>query len=145
MLKLKWIATFVLELLVEAVFLGSLMGLLISGRTGLYNGIIGSILSVPVILALHGYYILRVVSVVVRNRFSRWLYPLLACFIFAGDAWFAFWQMRASLSPLAESVKVPFVIGGVCIVFISTLAGTLALRRWTATINGQPESAVLGR
>ena len=133
MLTFKRIGLFLLELLIEAVLLGSLMGVLISSRTGLQNGLIGSVLSVPVILALHGYYILRVLIVIARTSFLMWLYPLLASCAFIGDAWFAAWQMNASLSPFARSGKIPFLIGGACIVFICAFIGTSAVRRWAPT------------
>ena len=133
MLTVKRVALFLLELLMEALLLGSLMGVLISSHTGLQNGIIGSILSVPVILALHGYYISRVLSVIVRTRVTRWFYPLLACFVFICHAWYAFWQMKSSLSPFAESEKTPFLIGGACIVFVCAFIGTIALERWMPT------------
>ncbi len=135
MLIVKRVALFLLELLIEALLLGGLMGVLISRHTGLQNGVIGSILSVPIILALHGYYISRVLCVVARIPATRWFYPVFACFAFIGHAWYAFWQMRSSLSPFAESVKTPFLIGGACIVFVLALVGTIALRRWAPTSN----------
>jgi len=133
MLTVKRVALFLLELLIEALLLGSLMGVLISGHTGLQNGIIGSILSVPVILALHGYYFSRVLCAIARTSKTRRFYPLFACLVFIGHAWYAFWQMKSSLSPFAESVKIPFLIGGVCIVFVCAFIGTMALERWAPT------------
>jgi hypothetical protein len=133
LLTLKRVTVLTLELLIEAILLGSLMGVLISNSTGLQNGIIGSILSVPVILALHGYYISRVISVMVWSRITRWFYPLLACFVFICHTWYAFWQMKSSLSPFAESKKTPFLIGGACIVFACAYIGTMALEGWLPT------------
>jgi hypothetical protein len=129
MRTLKRIALFLIELLVEALLLGSLMGLLVSSHTGLQNGIIGSILSVPVMLVLHGYYLPRVLSVFVRSSAIKWHYPALACFVFIADAWFVFWQMGSSLSPFAEAVKIPFLAGGACIVTVCASIGIAISRR----------------
>ena len=82
------------------------------------------------ILALHGYYISRMLCLIARISSKRWLYPLLASLVFIGHTWFAFWQMRASLSSGAESVKIPFAFGGACIVFTCAFIAATTSRSW---------------
>jgi hypothetical protein len=130
MLTVKRIAIFLIELLVEAFLLGGLLGIMVSHQIGQLNGMIGSIIAVPVILALHGYYILRILAVIARTSRLTWLYPSIATSVFIAHVWFVLLRSKADLSPIAQSMSAPFLIGGACIVFACAFAGTIALRKW---------------
>jgi hypothetical protein len=132
MLTVKRVALFLFELLIEALLLGGFMGILVSYQTGLLNGMIGSMLAIPVVLTLYGYYISRMLSVIARTRSTTWLYPFVASSVFVAHVWYAFWRMKSALSPFAQSLRMPFLIGGACIVFVCASTGTIALRRWAS-------------
>jgi len=130
MLRVKRITIFLVELLVEALLLGSLLGAMVSHQLGLLNGMIGSIIAVPVILGLHGYYISRILAVIARASKIGWLYPVIAASVFIAHFLFIVSRSKSDLSPVALAMSLPFLIGGACIVVACALAGTFALRKW---------------
>ena len=130
MLTLKRIVIFLVELSVEAMLLGSVLGALVSYRLGLLNGMLGSILAVPVILGLHGYYISRVLAVVTRVSKMSWLYPLTATSVFIAHVLYIVSRFKSDLSPVAHAMSVPFLVGGACVVLACSLAGSSAARKW---------------
>lgn len=130
MLTVKRIAIFLVELLVEALLLGSLLGAMLSCHVGFLNGMIASIIAVPVILFLHGYYISRILALIARTRKIGWLYPVVATSVFIAHVLFMVSQSKSDLTPGGQAMILPFLIGGACIVFACTLAGTFALRKW---------------
>ena len=125
----------ILELAIEALLLGCFMGLLMSRYVGFKNGMLGSVLAVPVIMALYGYYFVRIASMLARFSNAHWLYPLAASLAFIGDMWFALWKMKPSLSATALSLRLPFILGGICIVVACAFASIAVMRTW-----GMPSS-----
>ena len=126
----------IFELVIEALLLGCFMGLLMSRYVGFQNGMLGSVLVVPVIMALYGYYVVRIASMLARLLKAQWLYPLAASLAFIGDMWLALWTMKPSLSSTALSLRFPFLIGGVCIVSACAFASVVMMRMWGAPSSG---------
>jgi hypothetical protein len=137
---MKRAITVIFELVIEALLLGCFMGLLMSRYVGFQNGMLGSVLAVPVIMALYGYYFVRIASMLTRFLKAQWLYPLAASVAFIGDMWFALWRMKPSLSPTALSLRFPFVIGGICIVSVCAFASVAVMRTRGASSVGGNES-----
>jgi hypothetical protein len=135
MLTLKRIAIFLVELSLEAILLGSVLGALVSHQLGLLNGMLGSIIAVPVILGLHGYYIWRILAVTARASKIGWLYPVAATSVFIAHVLYIVLRFKSDLSPVAQAMSLPFLIGGACVVLACSLAGSLALRKWAPASN----------
>ena len=102
-----------------------------TSETGFFNGVIGSVLAVPVLLFFNGYYLTRALAGVAWRSGNQWLYPLLAAAIFVGHVYFAVKNSTGSFTPLARATVVPFLTGGACIVFTCALAGNWLFRKWT--------------
>jgi hypothetical protein len=112
MSAVKRIASFLIELVAEALLLGVLLGAMASPRIGLLNGIIGSIMAVPVILGLHGYYVSRILAGIARTSKVKSLYPAIAASVFIAHVLIIIWRSKSDLSPATKAVSLPFLIGG---------------------------------
>jgi hypothetical protein len=128
MLKLKRIAILVAELLAEALLLGLFLGTMISDKIGLVKGVLGALFTVPVILGIHGYYLSRLLATLAWASKAKYLYPALAATTFLAHVLFIA-QFKSDLSARAQSLILPFLIGGTCIVFICSLAGNRLYKR----------------
>ena len=126
----KRLAVWVLEVLIEAILFGCLLGVLVASETGLFNGVFGSVLAVPVVLFLNGYYLTRALAGLAWKSGSHWLYPLLAAAIFVGHVYFAVSNSRGSFTPLARAAVTPFLTGGACIVFACAYGGNRLCQMW---------------
>ena len=120
---LKRIATLLVELLAEALLLGSYLGLLLILPHGPLNGWLGTVIALPVLLALHGYYFSRVLAALAWLNKSKMSYFLLASAAFVAHASLMAANMWRDVTPLAKAVAAPFIIGGACIVFACSFAG----------------------
>jgi hypothetical protein len=127
---MKRVFVWFIEVLAEALLLGCLLGALLSSQIGLRYGVIGSILAVPVVLFLHGYYLTRAIAGVVCMTKGRWLYPVVAAGLFVAHVYFAFAQSKSALSPEALVMEPFFLVGGACVVFGCAFVGGYFLRRW---------------
>jgi len=135
---LKRSVVWLLEVLLEALLLGSLMGVLLSSYIDLLSGATASVLAVPVILFLKGYYLTRaffavVFSAEVWRTKLPWVYPAIAATVFVAHMGFAFVQARPDLSREGRSAELPFLIGGACLVFACAFGGNWLLETWTRT------------
>lgn len=141
MRPLKRTIVTLMEVVAEAVLLGCLMGALIANPVDPFlYGVLGSILALPVVLFLHGYYLTRVLAgVVVRGRRS-WAYPALAALLFLIHTHVVFVRLGPDMSALGKAEELPFLAGGVCIVFACALAGNWLLPKWTHTSRNGPSS-----
>src|SRR5262245_35826461 len=101
MRSLKRIIVWLIEVLVEALLLGCLLGALVSSETGLLYGIVGSVLAVPVVLFLNGYYLTRALAGVAWRSRSRWVYPLLAAAVFLVHVSFVVTHSKGDFTPFA--------------------------------------------
>ncbi|MGE0405501.1 MAG: hypothetical protein AB7O65_04310 [Candidatus Korobacteraceae bacterium] len=127
-------AVWLAEVLVEAVLFSCFLGVLVSSQTGFFNGIIGSVLAVPVILFINGYYLTRALAGVAWRSGSQWLYPLLAAAVFMGHVYFAVSNSTGSFTPLARAAVIPFLTGGTCIVFACASAGNWLFQKWSGWV-----------
>jgi hypothetical protein len=137
MLKLKRIAVLFIEFLAEVILWGCLVGTMLSDKIGVLNGVLGSMLTIPVILGIHGYYISRVLATIAWASKAKWLYPCLAATAFIAHVLFAA-QFKSDLSPRAQSLILPFVIGGTLVVFICSAAGNQIFARWSHAAQRPP-------
>jgi hypothetical protein len=131
MRKLKRICLLLAELLVEAILLGCLFGVMISDHGEVFKVTLGSIIAVPVILGLHGYYISRVLATVAWASKARWAYPACAALAFVAHLLFIASYSKSDLSPRAQALMLPFLVVGTCVVFACALAGNRLSTRWS--------------
>jgi hypothetical protein len=129
MLKLKRIVVLLAELLAEVVLLSCLLGAMVSDKIGLLKGVLGAMVTIPVILGLHGYYVSRLLATVAWASKAKWLYPGLASTAFIAHVLFIA-QFKSELSPRAQALILPFLIGGTCIVFACSFAGSQLFKKW---------------
>ena len=139
MRALKLIFVLFIELLAEALLLGCLLGVLASSQVSLLYGVIGSVLAVPVVLFLHGYYLTRSLAGVVLRSRRQWLYPAVAAVLFVAHMHFALARSKSDLTPFAQATELPFLAGGACIVFACAFFGDRFLQKWTQTGGHGPE------
>ena len=132
MLKLKRIAILLAELLAEVVLLSFLLGAMVSDKIGILKGVLGAMVTVPVILGIHGYYVSRLLATVAWASKAKWLYPGLVATAFIAHVLFIA-QFKSDLSPRAQTLILPFLIGGTCIVFACSFAGNQLFKRRAGT------------
>jgi len=143
---LKRLVVWLLEVLVEALLLGCLLGALVLDKASLLQGVIASMLAVPVFLFLQGYYVTRAFFAVVffadvwRSKVP-WLYPMVAGAAFVAHVFSLFGQLHPDLSAEGRSTELPFLAGGACIVFACAFGGGWLLRMWAKT-GGSGQEAV---
>jgi hypothetical protein len=138
----KRAAVWIIEILVEALLLGCLLGVLVSSEIGLSYGVLGSVLALPVVLFLHGYYFTRLLAGVVWRSRGQWTYPAVAATLFVIHTHIVFVRLGPDMSTFGKAKELPFLLGGACIVFACALAGNWGLRKWTQS--GGSTSASLG-
>jgi hypothetical protein len=113
-----------IELLIEVVLLGILMGALLSKRDEFSKVALGAILALPVVLGLHFYYISRVLAVFVTWAGTvKWHYSGLAAAAFIAHASFIASQLWPDVTSRARAVVLPFLLGGAGIVYAVSFAG----------------------
>ena len=142
MRTVKGIVVWLIEVVAEALLLGCLLGGLVSNQIGLLNGVLGSMLAVPVVLFLHWYYLTRAIAGTVRSIRPQ-LYPAIAAVLFVIHMHVAFVRLGPDMSELGKANELPFVAGGACIVFACALTGNWLLRRWSQTSNNETSPAVV--
>ena len=135
MRALKRIVVLIVEVLAEALLLGCLLGTLVSNQIGVLNGMIGSVLAVPVVLFLNGYYLTRALAGVAWVSQKPWLYPATAAAVFVAHIHFVVARSRSDLTLFAQETELPFLVGGACIVFVCAFAGNWCFRKWTQVGN----------
>jgi hypothetical protein len=133
MRTLKRILVLLAELLTEALFLGVMLGTIATASAGAHDwkAVLGAVIAVPVILALHGYYISRILVTILSFSRVKWLYPIGAAAAFAAHV--AYMQVRFSQDFDAEfkPFLLRFLIAGTCVVFVCALGGTQLFRTWS--------------
>jgi hypothetical protein len=133
MLKLKRIALLLAELLAEVVLLGCFLGAMVSDKIGPLKGVLGAMITIPVVLGLHGYYVSRLLTTIAWSSKAKWLYPGLVSTAFVAHVLFIA-QFKSDLSPRAQSLILPFLIAGTCIVFACSFAGNQLYRKWARDV-----------
>src|SRR4051812_9744707 len=99
------------EVIAEALLLGCLFGGLVANQVGILYGFVGSMLAVPVVLFLQGYYLTRALGLVWRGQRS-WLYPVIASGLFVAIVHIAAVRSKQDLTPFARATELPFLAGG---------------------------------
>jgi len=144
MRTLKRVIVILAELLVEALLLGTFFGAIVANQVGIQNGILGSVVAIPVILGLHGYYVFRPLAAFASVSDAKWLYPAVAGAVFIASVLFIALQAKTDLSAQARAVILPFLAGGACLVFACSFAGSQLFRKWLPSADGagldQPSS-----
>ncbi len=130
MRAVKRVVVLSIELIGEAVLLGCWLGVLVAGEIGLLYGVVGSALSVPVVLFLHGYYFTRTLARIALRIPTRWLYPTIAAVLFVAHMYFAIARAKRDLTPFAQGIEVPFLAGGAWVVFACAYGGDWLLGMW---------------
>ena len=142
MSAIRRIIVLIVELPVEALLLGILLGVLafpLAQFIHLIAGIWALGFAVAVVLFLHGYYLTRAFFGAVWRSQRPWIYPALAATLFVAHVHFAFVRGKPDMSPTGRAIELPFLAGGGCIVFACAFAGNWLLRRWTQSANKPTE------
>jgi hypothetical protein len=139
MFAIKRTMVLLVELAAETLLFGCVLGALASNQIGFRYGFVGSVIAVPVLLYLHGYYLTRVFFGVIWRSQTRWAYPALAAALFVAHMSFAFFGLRSDTNPVPWAIEVPFIAGGACVVFACAFAGNWLLRRWTQAADKRTE------
>jgi hypothetical protein len=126
---LKRILVLLLELVTEALLLGFLLGVLVSSQTGFLYGAVGSVLAVPVLLFLHGYYLTRACVGLAWRSQEGFLYPAVSAAVFVTHMYIALERSKADLSKFALGIEPWFLVGGACSVFACASGSNWLLRR----------------
>jgi hypothetical protein len=131
MRALKRIAILLLELVLEALSLGTFLGAMCFIESGEPGVVLGSIIALPVILGIYGYYISRILAAITWASKARWLYPVTAAAVFFAHVLYLASQFKKTdLTPLGHALILPFLIGGACIVFACAFTGNQLSRKW---------------
>jgi hypothetical protein len=140
---LKRLVLSLLEVSIEAVLLGFLFAVLLFPH--LKRLLPGVLLISPwivvVILFLHGYYLSRVFMALLWRSIGPWAYPAIVAALLASHAHLAWLKAYSDLSSVARAVEMPFVLGGVCVVFACALPGNRLLQKWTQRMTPVPGTA----
>ena len=126
----KRLAVWFLEILVEGLLFGFLLGALtLPDFISLLPGMWAMGLAVGVVLFMNGYYVTKVLFGLAWKGQKSWLYPAIAAALFVGHMYVAYLRMKPDMSGLPR-VIVPFQIVGACIVFACTFLSGWLLRKW---------------
>ncbi len=117
MSAIKRTTVLLVELTSEVLLLGCLLGALVSSKIGFLYGAGGSVLAVPVVLFLHGYYLTRAFFGAVWRSQTPLAYPATAAALFVAHMYFAFVRLNPDMSSFARATELPFLAGGASIVF----------------------------
>ena len=137
---LERVVVTLMEVTAEVVLLGCLIGALTAnqGERLLYV-VLGSLVALPVVLFLHGYYFTRVLAGVLLRSGKRWLYPAIAATLFVIHTYVIFVRLKPDMSALGKAVEAPFLAGGACVAFACAFAVNWLFRKWTKTGSNGPE------
>jgi hypothetical protein len=126
---LKRIAAWLLEILVEGLLFGFLLGALtLPDFVSLLYGVWALGLVVGVVLFLNGYYITKALFGLVWKGQRSLLYPATAAALFVIHMYIVYVRVKPDMSGLAR-VIIPFQIGGACVVFGCTFLSGWLLRK----------------
>ena len=119
------------EVAVEALLWGCFVGgILATGLETFWYGVVGSVLAIPVLLFLQGYYLTRILAGLLLRAGNRWLYPGINCTLFAIHMSILYLRLKPDMTALGNSAGPIFIIAGACIVFICASGGNRLLRKW---------------
>ena len=135
MRTMKRIVELLLELFAEVLLMSCFLGLMILNKVEVFKGIFGFMLALPVILALFGYYISRLLACVTWVSKAKWLYPCSAALAFLAHALFIADKLRPDETPVARTISLPFVLGGTLIVFLCASIGNNLFRKWSPAVS----------
>jgi hypothetical protein len=127
MLIVKRLIVWLLERLIEALFLGGLLGFLL--HLSLRPFWVYA-LAVGIVLFMHGYYLTTAFFALVWRNTKWWFYPAITAALFVAHAHFAFLRGKHDLSPEARAIELPFLVGGACLASACSFAGERVLSKW---------------
>jgi hypothetical protein len=127
-----------IELIAWALLFGALLGAMISRQIGLLNGLLGTMLSVPAILGLHGYYVSRFLATVAWASKTKGLYPTIASIAFVAHVLYIASRWKSDFTSQTQPMIIPFLIGGAGIVFACAFAGNLLFNQWSRATSRVP-------
>jgi len=137
MRTLKRLTATLVEIAAEAILWGCLLGAMVADQTEpFWYGVLGSILALPVILFLHGYYLTRIVAGTMLRIGGQWLYPSIAASLFAVHMSVVYVRLEPDMSAFGKVLGPPFIAGGACIVLGCAIAGSWLSRRWAVSAPG---------
>jgi hypothetical protein len=129
MLIIKRLLVWLLERFVEAFLLGGLLAYLVLPKFTFIRIWVWPII-VATVLFTNGYYVTTAFFGVVWRSAKRWLYPAITAALFMVHAHIVFLRGKPDFTPEARAMELPFLLGGVCIVFACAFAGGRVLNKW---------------
>jgi len=130
MLIVKRLVVWLLERLIEALFLGGLLGFLLHLS---FRAFWVYALAVGVVLFMHGYYFTTAFFGVIWRKAKWWFYPAITAALFVVHAHIVFLRGKHDFTPEASAIELPFLVGGACLVSACSFAGERVLSRWLRT------------
>jgi hypothetical protein len=130
MLIVKRLVVWLLERLIEVLFLGGLLGFLLHIS---FRAFWVYALTVGVVLFMHGYYFTTAFFGLIWRSAKWWFYPAITAALFVGHAHIVFLRVKHDLTPESGAIEFPFLVGGACLVSACSFAGEHVLRRWLKT------------
>jgi hypothetical protein len=127
---LKRLAVWLLEMVLQAVLLGLvLIGLYGHDRFSFARGLLIYADSIFVFFFLTGYLLTTAIARAVWKSRTLWLYSIVAAILFVLHFALLNVGLGGAFAPHDRKIVV---IAGPVVAFLTTLAGTIAVRRWTA-------------
>ena len=119
------------EIVSETALLAGLFGVLtVPELMNTGGAALGAVLSVVVVLFLHGYYLTRPICGILWTGDRPWLYAAVVALLFIAHAAIAFFRLKPSLTPEAVQKAPLFLLVGSVAVFSCAWIGRRQLRRW---------------
>ena len=142
MLILKRLCVWFVETVIEALLLGIVLAVLLGhDQNAFLKDVLIFSTAISYMFFVTGYLLSTAVVRALWRGQALWPYPAIATALFL----IHFEIMNVGVGGAFQlKDRLRICMAGACIVFVCTLIGTLALRRWIATGNGQPKSSVLG-
>ena len=127
---IRRIAILLIELVTEALFLGVLLGALLHSQDQWFYTLFGGVIALPVILALNGYYVFRVLAAIITRKSAvSWHYSALAATVFIAQVSYLGFGLSPDITPEAKAAFPPFLVVGASIVFAVSFARSRLFRR----------------
>ncbi len=130
---MKRIAVWFIETASEVLLLGLVLTLLLGhDQHAFLKDVLIYSSGISLLFFSTGYLLTTVIVRAVWKGRQSWLYPAVAVALFFIHFEIMNLGMRGAFEP---PTRFRVQVAGACIVFVCTLVGTVALRRWTATEN----------
>jgi len=132
---LRQICLVLLQLVIEAILLGVLLGAMLAAPREKLYALLGGIMVIPIVLGLLGkYYLSRLLALIVLKHGRKWHYPALAAIAFVAHTTLVAMALWHGATARAHAVAAPYILVGACVVFANAAIGNRFLVRWCGQV-----------